>query len=79
MTMQYLFTERAHLMCPHMNFGIGMSVRVPYEEERIRKTLEQLSAAHPFRKQVPVPGRQFAVFAQHIRIARVRDRPVLQL
>ena len=46
--MQYLFTERAHLMCPHMNFGIVMSVRVPYEEERIRKSLEQLSAAHPF-------------------------------
>ncbi len=46
--MQYLFTERAHLMCPHMNFGIVMSVRVPYDKERIRKALEQLSAAHPF-------------------------------
>ena len=46
--MQYLFTERAHLMCPHMNFGIVISVRVPYEEDRIRKMLEQLSAAHPF-------------------------------
>ncbi len=46
--MQYVFTERAHLMCPHMNFGIVMSVSVPYEEERIRKALEQLSAAHPF-------------------------------
>ncbi len=46
--MQHLFTERAHLMCPHMNFGIVMPVRVPYEEERIRKALEQLSAAHPF-------------------------------
>ena len=46
--MQVLFTERAHLMCPHMNFGIAMSVRAPFEEERIRKALEQLSAAHPF-------------------------------
>ena len=46
--MQYLFTERAHLMCPHMNFGIVMSVRVPYEEERVRKALGKLSAAHPF-------------------------------
>ena len=46
--MQYIFTERAQLMCPHMNFGIVMSVRVPYEEERVRKALEQLSAAHPF-------------------------------
>ena len=48
MVIQYLFTERAHLMCPHMNFGIVMSVRVPYKEKQIRKTLEQLSAAHPF-------------------------------
>ena len=46
--MQYLFTERAHLMCPHMNFGIVMSVGVPYEEKRVRKAMEQLSAAHPF-------------------------------
>ncbi len=46
--MQYLFTERAHLMCPHMNFGIVMSVCVLYEEERIRKALEQLATAHPF-------------------------------
>ncbi len=46
--MQYLFTERAHLMCPHMNFGIMMSVCVPYEKERIQKALERLSAAHPF-------------------------------
>ena len=46
--MQYLFTERAHLMCPHMNFGIVMSVCVPYEEKQIRKALEQLSVAHPF-------------------------------
>ncbi len=46
--MQVLFTERAHLMCPHMNFGIVMSVRVPFEEARARRALEQLSAAHPF-------------------------------
>ena len=46
--MQYLFTERAHLMCPRMHFGIVLSVRAPYEEGRIRDTMEQLSAAHPF-------------------------------
>ena len=46
--MQYLFTERAHLMCPHMCFGIVMAVNRPYDESRIRETMHQLSAAHPF-------------------------------
>lgn len=46
--MQYLFTERAHLMCPHMCFGIVMAVRRPYAENRIRETVSRLSAAHPF-------------------------------
>ena len=46
--MQYLFTERAHLMCPRMHFGIVMSVPSPFEGTRIRNTLTQLSAAHPF-------------------------------
>ena len=45
--MQYLFTERAHLMCPHMNFGIAMAVRHPFDENRIRETIGRLSAAHP--------------------------------
>ncbi len=34
--MQYLFTKRAHLMCPHMCFGIVMAVSRPYNEARIR-------------------------------------------
>lgn len=46
--MQLIFTERAHLMCPHMNFGIVLSVRHPYGETRILETLKFLSSAHPF-------------------------------
>lgn len=46
--MQYLFTERAHLMCPHMCFGVVMAVRRPYAETRIRETVSRLTAAHPF-------------------------------
>ena len=46
--MQYLFTERAHLMCPHMCFGIALSVLRPFDESRIRDTVAQLAAAHPF-------------------------------
>lgn len=46
--MQLIYTERAHLMCPHMNFGIALSVHHPYREIRIRETMDHLSAAHPF-------------------------------
>lgn len=46
--MQYLFTERAHLMCPHMCFGIVAAVKYPYDEGRIRDAISLLSAAHPF-------------------------------
>ena len=50
MTVQYLFTERAHLMCPQMNFGLVLACGQPYDAERIRDTLERLSEAHPFLK-----------------------------
>ena len=46
--MQYLFTERAHLMCPHMCFGIAATILRPFDEDRIRNTVAQLAAAHPF-------------------------------
>ncbi|MBR6322804.1 MAG: hypothetical protein IKR59_08040, partial [Lachnospiraceae bacterium] len=46
--MEYIFTERAHLMCPHMHFGIALAVNQPYDEAKIRKAAEDLSAAHPF-------------------------------
>ena len=46
--MEYLFTERAHLMCPNMCFGIVATVNRFYDEARIRESFEQLSLAHPF-------------------------------
>ncbi len=46
--MQYLFTERAHLMCPHMCFGIAAAVKRSYDEGRVRDAVSLLSAAHPF-------------------------------
>ncbi|MBO7708980.1 MAG: hypothetical protein J6S83_00825 [Lachnospiraceae bacterium] len=48
--MQKLFTERAHLMCANMCFGIVMSVDHPYDEALIRRSMDRLSAAHPFLK-----------------------------
>lgn len=48
MVRQYLYTERAHLMCPNMNFGIVCEVNSPFDENRIRYTLSLLVKAHPF-------------------------------
>ena len=46
--MQRIYTERAHLMCPNMCFGIVMAVNRPYDEAAIRDALKRLAAAHPF-------------------------------
>ena len=46
--LEYIFTERAHLMCPRMVFGIVAAARRPYDENAIRSAMERLAAAHPF-------------------------------
>lgn len=46
--MQRIYTERAHLMCPNMCFGIAMAVDRPYDEAAIRDAVKRLAAAHPF-------------------------------
>lgn len=46
--MEYLFTERAHLVCPNMCFGITASLGKVFDKERIKETVTRLSEAHPF-------------------------------
>ena len=48
--MEYLFTERAHLMCPNMCFGIVTSVNRPFDECGIKEAADVLADAHPFLK-----------------------------
>lgn len=48
MSRQYLYTERTHLMCPNMNFGIVSEINSSFDENRIRYTLSLLVHAHPF-------------------------------
>ena len=50
--MEKIFTERAHLMCPHMNFGIAMSVDRAYDSSRIKESFSILAADHPFLRAV---------------------------
>ena len=48
MKMEYLFTERAHLACPNMCFGIAMTLEKVFEKERIEECLVGLAEAHSF-------------------------------
>lgn len=49
---QYLFTERAHLMCPGMCFGLAALIDAPHDAERIRAAVAALEEAHPFLRAV---------------------------
>ncbi len=46
--MQYMYTERAHLMCPQMYFGIVETVNRRLETEALYEAFRKLSDAHPF-------------------------------
>lgn len=48
MKKQYILSERAHFMCPNMNFGILMKIDGEYDEDKFLDTLEKLAEAHPF-------------------------------
>lgn len=45
---QYIISERAHLMCPNMHFGIRAKIMVSYDVAKFQQTCSQLEAAHPF-------------------------------
>lgn len=47
---QYILTERAHLMCPNMHFGIKAKIAAGYDERKFHNALRELAAAHPFLK-----------------------------
>ena len=44
----YVYTERAHFMCPNMHFGIMAKIESDYEEEELRQSIDILQKAHPF-------------------------------
>lgn len=47
---QYILTERAHLMCPNMHFGIKAKIPVRYDERKFQDTIQTLASAHSFLK-----------------------------
>lgn len=44
----YVYTERAHFMCPNMHFGILVRIKSFYDGEQVKKSLKVLQEAHPF-------------------------------
>ena len=44
----YVYTERAHLMCPNMHFGIMAKLESNYDEEQLKLSIDTLQKAHPF-------------------------------
>lgn len=49
---QNILTERAHLMCPNMHFGILFSINKKYDNNRIKDVIKGISEAHPFVKSL---------------------------
>lgn len=52
LTKQYLASERAHLMCPNMHFGMLFRINGEYDETKLREVLANASLAHPFLRSV---------------------------
>ena len=51
-SMERIFTERAHLMCPKMNFGIAIHINRDLEKDRVMDSFNTLAEDHPFLRAV---------------------------
>ena len=49
---KYLYTERAHYMCPNMHFGIMAEIGKELDTEKITKTIAVLKSAHPLMRSL---------------------------
>lgn len=49
---KYLYTERAHYMCPNMHFGIVAEIRAEFDVNRIIESIDVLKSAHPLMRSL---------------------------
>ncbi len=54
---KYLYTERAHYMCPNMHFGIMAEIGAEFDANRIIESIDVLKAAHPLMRSL-IAGEQ---------------------
>jgi NRPS condensation-like uncharacterized protein len=69
---QYILTERAHLMCPNMHFGIKATFPMRCDFERIAAAMAGLTRVHPFLHSViaadDATGRLYYKICEDLRI-----------
>ena len=49
---KYLYTERAHYMCPNMHFGIMAEIGAEFDANRIIESIGVLKATHPLMRSL---------------------------
>ncbi len=49
---KYLYTERAHYMCPNMHFGIVAEIRAGFDANGIIESIGALKSAHPLMRSL---------------------------
>ena len=49
---KYLYTERAHYMCPNMHFGIMAEIGAEFDENGIIESIGVLKSAHPLMRSL---------------------------
>ena len=49
---KYLYTERAHYMCPNMHFGIVAEIEAEFDANRIIESVGVLKSAHPLMRSL---------------------------
>lgn len=52
MERQYVYTERAHFMCPNMHFGIIANVKAKYNNQKVNYSCDIMAKAHPFLRSI---------------------------
>ena len=45
-TKKYIYSERAHYMCPNMHLGIIADIPKTYKKELLKESIEALKQAH---------------------------------
>ncbi len=49
---KYLYTERAHYMCPNMHFGIVAEIGAEFDANKIFESIDVLKSAHPLMRSL---------------------------
>lgn len=49
---KYLYTERAHYMCPNMHFGIMAEIGTEFDADGIFRSIDVLRSAHPLMRSL---------------------------